>query len=71
MKGPPLHLRFTVVAAAGSWLTVMQGADIAAQRDVLAVLVDRIVPVREQPGVYRIEITWTPLGEGLRGAAGV
>jgi site-specific DNA recombinase len=60
---PPLE---SVVVAAGSWATVLEGADIDAQREVLAVLVDRIVPIRERPGVYRVEITWTPLGEALR-----
>ncbi len=60
---PPLE---SVIAAAGSWVTVMQGADAEAQREVLAVLVDHMVPVRERPGAYRVDITWTPLGEALR-----
>ena len=33
-------------------MTILQGADIEAQREVLAVLVDRVVPVQERPGVY-------------------
>ncbi len=45
---------------------VLHGADVAALREVLAILVDQIVPVRERPGIYRVEITWTPLGEALR-----
>jgi hypothetical protein len=46
--------------ATGSWANVLQGADVVALREVLAVLVDRIVAVRERPGVYH-----------MRGVAGV
>jgi site-specific DNA recombinase len=60
---PPLE---SVIAAAGNWVTVLQGAHIEAQREVLAVLVDRIVPVRERPGVYRLDICFTALGDALR-----
>jgi hypothetical protein len=44
----------------------MQGGSIAAQRDVLAALIDRVVPVRVGRGQYSVEVSWTPLGEGLR-----
>jgi hypothetical protein len=60
---PPIE---QVLAAAGSWASVLDGADVAAQREVLAVLVERIVAVRERQNVYRVDITWTPLGEALR-----
>jgi DNA invertase Pin-like site-specific DNA recombinase len=63
---PPLE---HVLGAAGNWTAVLQGIDIEAQREVLAVLVERVVPIRERPGVYRVDITWTPLGEALRGTA--
>jgi hypothetical protein len=62
---PPLE---TVLAAAEGWDTVMHGGEIAAQREVLAALVERIVPVRITRGKYGAEVTWTPLGEGLRAA---
>jgi hypothetical protein len=54
-----------VLAIAGGWANVLDGADVDAQREVLSVLVARIVAVRERPGVYRVELLWTPLGEAL------
>jgi hypothetical protein len=45
---------------------VLQGAEVEPQRDVLALLVERVVPIRERHGVYRVEIRWTPLGDALR-----
>ena len=62
---PPLE---TVLAAAEGWGAAMRDGDIAAQREVLAVLIERVVPVRVGRGHYAVEITWTPLGEGLRAA---
>jgi hypothetical protein len=62
---PPLE---TVLAAADGWSAVMRDDEIAAQREVLAVLIERVVPVRVGRGQYEVEITWTPLGEGLRHA---
>jgi hypothetical protein len=55
-----------VLKAAGSWTNVLAGADVVAQREVLAVLVERIVAVRERQAIYRVEMTWTSLGEALR-----
>ncbi len=60
---PPLD---DVVKAAGSWTTILQGGDVEAQREVLAPLVERVVAVRERPGVYRAELAWTSLGQALR-----
>jgi hypothetical protein len=60
---PPLE---TVLAAAEGWDVVMRGGDIAAQREVLAALIERVVPVRVGRGKYTAEIVWTPLGDGLR-----
>jgi site-specific DNA recombinase len=62
-KLPPLA---DVLAAAGSWTSVLQGADVVAQREVLAVLLERVVAERERQGVYRVDLTWTPLGVALR-----
>ena len=47
----------------------MREGDIAAQREVLAALIERVVPVRVGRGHYAVEITWSPLGDGLRAAA--
>jgi hypothetical protein len=62
---PPLE---TVLTAAQGWGVAMRAGDIAAQREVLAALIERVVPVRVGRGRYSAEITWTPLGEGLRAA---
>lgn len=62
-KLPPID---QVLTAAGSWAAVLAGADVRAQRDVLALLIGRIVPVRESRGVYSAALTWTPLGVGLQ-----
>jgi hypothetical protein len=58
-----------VMAAAGSWSTVLAGIDIRAERDVLVLLVERIVPIRESRGVYSARVTWTTLGVNLRAVA--
>src|SRR5215212_6868735 len=63
---PPLE---TVLAAAEGWGTTMREGDIAAQREVLALLIERIVPMRVGRGEYDVEIAWTPLGAGLRVAS--
>jgi hypothetical protein len=39
---------------------------LSEHRDILALLIDRVVPVRIAFGKYRVEITWTPLGETVR-----
>jgi hypothetical protein len=63
---PPLE---TVLAAAEGWGATMRGGDIAAQREVLAELIERVAPVRMRRGQYEVTIVWTRLGEGLRVAA--
>jgi hypothetical protein len=63
---PPLE---TVLAAAEGWGAAMREGDIAAQREVLVALMERVVPVRLGRGKYDVEIAWTPLGAGLRAAS--
>jgi hypothetical protein len=46
----------------------MRTGEIAAQREVLATLIERVEPVRVGHGKYDVEIVWTPLGDGLRAA---
>ena len=58
----------TGLTAAKGWGAAIREGDIAAQRDVLAALIERVVPVRVGRGTYALEIVWTPLGEGLRAA---
>ena len=55
-----------LLQADGGWATMLGSGEMAAQRDVLATLVDRVVPVRGKRGQYQATITWTPLGESLR-----
>jgi hypothetical protein len=43
----------------------MRGGDIAAQRAVMAALVERVVPGRIERGKYDVEIARTPLGTGF------
>lgn len=60
---PPLE---EVLREAGSWVSIFRQGDLSAQRDVLGVLVERVVPVRVRRGEYAAEIAWTPLGKALR-----
>jgi hypothetical protein len=46
----------------------MRDGEIAAQREVLAALIERVVPVRIGRGQYDVEVAWTPLAEALRAA---
>ncbi len=59
---PPLE---TVLSAAGGWALALQAGDVAAQREVLATLVERVIPMRVRRGEYAAEIVWTPLGQAL------
>jgi hypothetical protein len=63
---PPLE---TVLAAAEGWGAAMRDGDIAAQREVLAAVIEQVVPVRVGRGTYDVTIAWTPLGDGLRAAS--
>jgi hypothetical protein len=63
---PPLE---QVLAEAGGWRRALREADIAAQREVLGALIERVSPERIGRGRYRVEITWTARGEALRAAA--
>jgi hypothetical protein len=60
---PPLEI---VLEAAAGWDMVMHGGDIAAQREVLAALIERVVPLRASHGTYMVGIIWKPLGHALR-----
>ena len=60
---PPLA---DVLRNAGGWGEILAGADIEAQRNILADLVERVVPERVGYGKYEARIEWTPLGKALR-----
>ena len=56
----------TVLRDAGTWQEILTGSEITKQRDVLALLIGRVVPERVGRGQYRAAITWTPFGQALR-----
>jgi hypothetical protein len=60
---PPLD---AVFREAGDGLTMLHGANIVAQREVLALLVERIEPIRVSHGKDDAAIKWTPLGEAIQ-----
>lgn len=62
---PPLA---EVLRKLGGWRPILEGSDVATQRQVVGALVESIVPVRVKRGEYRLSITWTPLGRALSGA---
>jgi hypothetical protein len=45
--------------------------DVPAQREILAVLIERVVPVRLGRGRYSATVTWTATGRALRQLAHV
>jgi DNA invertase Pin-like site-specific DNA recombinase len=61
----PLPPWETVLTAVGGWEAALAGADVLAQREVLAVLVAAVVPRRIGYGQYAVDLTWTPLGAAL------
>ena len=65
-RGPDLPPFEAVVAEASGWSAILREGDTAAVRQVVAALVDRIVPVRLGTGHYAVEIAWTDAGEALR-----
>jgi DNA invertase Pin-like site-specific DNA recombinase len=60
---PPLE---EVLRQAGGWGAALRDGETAAQREVLALLLVRVVPVRVGRGKYAVQVDWTPLGEALR-----
>ena len=65
---PPLE---TVLLQAGGWTTALHEGNVAAQRDVLAALIKRVVPRRYGRAQYRVEIVWSVLGEALQATTGL
>src|SRR5215204_1634632 len=64
-----LSLLETVLAAEG-WGAAMREGDIAAQREVLAAIIEQVVPVRTARGKNDVDVTWTTLGEAMLSDAG-
>jgi site-specific DNA recombinase len=70
-RGPVLPPLPEVLAQIGAWESLLKQADTALQREVLAVLVQRVDPVRVAFGRYGVHVTWTPTGAALAELAGV
>ena len=62
---PVLPELATVLRDASSWQEILTGSDITAQREVLALLIERVVPLRVGRGAYEARIDLTPLGRAL------
>jgi hypothetical protein len=60
-----LPLLDDVLRQLGGWSLVLKGGDIAAKRDVLGMLIERVTPVRVGYGKYDVQIEWTALGNAL------
>jgi site-specific DNA recombinase len=58
-----------VLSQVGGWSGVLQGGDTITRRDLLALLVERVEPIRISHGRFEAAITWTPLGQALREVA--
>jgi site-specific DNA recombinase len=65
-SAPELPSFNDVLREAGGWAAALREADTSAVREVLAVLIERVVPTRPSVGRYEAQITWTPAGEALR-----
>ena len=53
----------------GGWSTVLATGPVPRRRDVLARLIETVVPIRVGYGKYKADITWTPLGTALHALA--
>jgi hypothetical protein len=63
---PPLD---EVLYQAGGWATALEQSDIPAQRDVLGLLITKVVAIRITRGRYETRITWSTLGNAVREVA--
>lgn len=55
-----------VLQLTGTAGVALRDAATPEKREVLRHLIERVVPRRLKRGTYRVEITWTPLGNSLR-----
>ena len=50
---------------AGGWINLLGDGKAPSRRDVLALLINRVVAVRVGHARYDVQIEWTPLGDAL------
>lgn len=55
-----------VMDRAGAWTQILTGAPVPQQREVLAELVERIVPERPRRREYEIHVTWSETAAALK-----
>ena len=60
---PPLDVALRDL---GGWADALAHSSVPAQRDVLEMLIDRVIPTRVGRGEYQTEIVWTPEAQALR-----
>jgi len=52
----------------GAWHEALSAVDVGPQRELLGMVIDRVVPERLGRGRYGVTIDWTPLGVALHSA---
>jgi len=62
---PVLPSLDVVMQAVGSWSRALQDSDTTTQRDVFALLLERVQVARLGWGRYQAKVIWTPLGAAL------
>jgi hypothetical protein len=63
---PPLD---ALLAGVGGWARALETAESEPLRRALAVLIERVEPVRIKHGTYEASLSWTPIGLALLGLA--
>jgi hypothetical protein len=58
------------MAMLGDWETALTGGPVSAQRPILTLLIESVVPRRISYGKYKADIAWTPIGRMFGAAAG-
>jgi hypothetical protein len=61
----PLPSLDSVLRDVGGWVIALRDGDVVSQRDILRLLVDHLNVERHGWGKFKLQITWTPLAEGL------
>jgi len=57
-----------VLGRLGVWQEALRAVDVGPQRELLGMLIDRVVPERLGRGSYGATVDWTPLGVALQSA---
>ena len=63
--GPPDPPVDDILREVGGWQRSLETDDVDGRREVLAALIDHVVPVRVRVGEYRARVAWTAYGRVL------